>query len=313
MRTRLKSFGVFSLSAVDLFASAMGAFIVICLVLMPDYQKEVRLEGHFKFIEELANQAEAQLDESEQGMQRRLDALRAEQALNAQVQNERDIVSGALASLEKQLAAASQPPPPEPEVVAEPVVDPGPTNLVTFRFLGLKTDQTRYLLMIDLNGYLGQYEELMEKTVRRALESLQPGMEFGLLAFQQLDAGPRLLRWPEDGGLAPVSRRNRAAAMDFTEGLSGQYGGSSPLAAAFEEAFTSEAGAIILISDGLPNPAFNKNLPPGALVRDITLNNTAGKEIHAVTIGDYFKYRGTVQFMESLARANSGGFLALAQ
>jgi Mg-chelatase subunit ChlD len=101
--------------------------------------------------------------------------------------------------------------------------------------------------------------------------------------------------------------------MDFTAGLSGQYGGSSPLAAAFEEAFSSEAGAIILISDGLPNPAFNKSLPPSALVRDITLNNTAGKEIHAVTIGDYFKYRGTVQFMESLARANSGGFLALAQ
>jgi hypothetical protein len=36
-------------------------------------------------------------------------------------------------------------------------------------------------------------------------------------------------------------------------------------------------------------------------------------EIHAVTIGDYFKYQGTVAFMESLARANSGGFLALAQ
>jgi hypothetical protein len=29
-------------------------------------------------------------------------------------------------------------------------------------------------------------------------------------------------------------------------------------------------------------------------------------------VGDYFKYRGTVEFMESLARANSGGFMALA-
>ena len=64
---------------------------------------------------------------------------------------------------------------------------------------------------------------------------------------------------------------------------------------------------------GLPNPAFNENMPPGALVRAITLRNVPGKEIHAVTIGDYFKYRGTVEFMESLARANSGGFLALAQ
>jgi len=29
-------------------------------------------------------------------------------------------------------------------------------------------------------------------------------------------------------------------------------------------------------------------------------------------VGDYFKYRGTIEFMESLARANAGSFLALA-
>ena len=76
MRTRIRSFGVFSLSAIDLFASAMGAFIIISLILMPDYQKEVRLEGHFNYIEQLAREAEARLDESEQGMQERLEALR---------------------------------------------------------------------------------------------------------------------------------------------------------------------------------------------------------------------------------------------
>ena len=45
MRTRLRNLGVYSLSAIDLFASAMGAFIIITIVLMPDYQKEVRLQG----------------------------------------------------------------------------------------------------------------------------------------------------------------------------------------------------------------------------------------------------------------------------
>jgi hypothetical protein len=47
-------------------------------------------------------------------------------------------------------------------------------------------------------------------------------------------------------------------------------------------------------------------------VRSITLSNSRAQEIHSVTVGDYFKYRGTVEFMESLARANSGGFMALA-
>jgi hypothetical protein len=301
---------VFSLSAIDLFASAMGAFIVISLILMPDYQKEVRLEEHLRYIEALARETEARLDESERGMEDRLEALRAAQTLREQMRSEREIVDGEISALEAQLASlARRPPPPEEEVIPEPSSPP----LVTFRFLGLQTEKTRFMILVDMNGYLGQYDELMEKTVRRALESMQPGFEFGVLAFQQVDTGPRFLRWPAEGGLAPMNPRNRAAAHRFMGELAGQYAGSSPLSAAFEEAFASEAEAIILISDGLPNPNFNKNLPPGGLVRDITLANTTGKDIHAVTLGDYFKYRGTVEFMESLARANSGGFLALSQ
>jgi hypothetical protein len=47
------------------------------------------------------------------------------------------------------------------------------------------------------------------------------------------------------------------------------------------------------------------------LVRRVIQLNYAHKEIHAVTIGDYYKYRGTVEFMERLASNNSGGFLAV--
>lgn len=311
MRTRLRNFGVFSLSAIDLFASAMGAFIIISLILMPDYQKEVRLEGHFNYIEQLAREAEARLDESEQGMKDRLEALRAAQTLHQQMLSEQEIVTSEIAILQAKLAEARQPPSPMPK--AEPIPDPDSSNLVTFRFLGLKTEKTKFLLMVDLNGYLGQYESLMEETVERALESLQPGFQFSVLAFQQIDSGPRFLHWPNDSELVPVSQKNRSEASRFIHDLSGQYAGSSSLSAAFAEAFRSEADAIILISDGLPNPVFNKNLPPNALMREITLANTEHKEIHAVMLGDYFKYRGTVEFMESLARANDGGFLALAQ
>jgi hypothetical protein len=66
------------------------------------------------------------------------------------------------------------------------------------------------------------------------------------------------------------------------------------------------------VSDGLPNPEFNQNLSSSRLVRTITLANRQRQEIHTVTIGDYFKYQGTVEFMEALAGANSGQFQALA-
>lgn len=70
-------------------------------------------------------------------------------------------------------------------------------------------------------------------------------------------------------------------------------------------------GAKFLFGDGLPNLTFNESLSTGRLVRSVTLANPAGKEIREETVGDYFKYSGTVEFMESLARASSGGFLEL--
>jgi hypothetical protein len=187
------------------------------------------------------------------------------------------------------------------------------SNQVTFRFLGLKTDKKRILFLVDMNRFLASHEDLVTRTVVRAMESLQTGYRFAILGFQQQDAGPRFFRWPTDGSLVDMNPRSRAEAKAFLGDLQGRFQGSAPLLSAFEQAFQSQADAIVLISDGLPNPAFNAGLSPSRLIRSITVSNTRGKEIHAVTIGDYFKYRGTVEFMESLARANAGGFLALAE
>ncbi len=312
MKSRMRNFGVFSLSAVDLFASAMGAFIIITIILMPDYQKEVRLEGHLEYIESLAGQTEALVNDSETGINSLQDSLSAAQSRQLDLLAEQDIISSELETVAALLQARKdQPPPPPPSDIE--LEDENQSKLVTFRFLGLKTDKTRFLIMIDMNKYLAEYDTLILKTVSRALSSLQSGYQFGILGFQQLDTGPRYHRWPEDGSLALISGRSRAEALRFVRRLSDQYEGASSLQSAFKTAFDSPAEALILISDGLPNPDFNGNLPPRALVQDIVLANHQKKEIHAVTVGDYFKYKGTVEFMESLARANSGGFLALAQ
>jgi len=309
VRSRRRTFEVYSLSAIDLFASAMGAFIVISIILMPDYQKEVRSQGDLEYLEALAGRTQALLDEAETGRREQLEALLAAQTRHLRLQAELETVSSELETVEaEQQARRDQPPPPPAPVV--PPEDEG-SNLVTFRFLGLKTDRKRILFLVDMNAFLAEHETLVRRTVVRAMDSLQTGYEFGILGFQQQDEGPRYYRWPADGGLAAMNDRNRAAAIGFLENLSRRFEGSSSLLTAFGQAFDTPAEAIILISDGLPNPAFNDGLSPSRLVRAITVANTRGREIHAVTIGDYFKYRGTVEFMESLARANAGGFLAL--
>ena len=311
MRTRLRNLGVYSLSAIDLFASAMGAFIIITIVLMPDYQKEVRLEGHLAQIESMANQTEADLNDTVVGMDSMQQALQTAQQRQLELQAEHEIMSSEIDVIRARLQAHAEGPPPAPR--EEESDEELGSNLVTFRFLGLKTDKTRILVMIDMNKYLAEHERLVARTVARALESLKPGYEFGILGFQQLDSGPRYHRWPQNGALTPMNGSNRAAALRFVRGLSGQFAGSSSLRGALDEALAGPAEAVILLSDGLPNPTYNNGLPPRALIQDIVRTNNRGLEIHAVTLGVYCKYNGTVDFMETLARANEGGFLALTQ
>jgi hypothetical protein len=312
MRSRRRNFEVYSLSAVDLFASAMGAFIIITIILMPDYQKEIRSLGDLQYLEELAGKTQAILDETEQGSKDILEALLAAQTRQQQLQARHEVVSSELETLNaEQQARNDQPPPPPPSPVVTPEKEG--SNQVTFRFLGLKTDKKRILFLVDMNKYLAGHESLVRRTVVRAMESLQTGYEFAILGFQQQDSGPKYYRWPADGTLANMTDQTRSEAKKFLASLSRKFEGSSSLIDAFNVAFQSPADAIILISDGLPNPVFNNNLSPGRLVRSITVSNTKAKEIHAVTVGDYFKYRGTIEFMESLARANAGAFLALAE
>lgn len=304
--------GVFSLSAIDLFASAMGAFIIITIILMPDYQKEVRLEGHLQYIDSLKGETEAILNDTEKGIVSMTEALSTAQTRQMELQAEQEIISSELETINARLQARNDQPPPPPPSPVETEEKQG-SNLVTFRFLGLKTDKTRILVLVDMNKYLADHEALVAKTVIRALDSLKSGYEFGILGFQQLDSGPRYHRFPENGGLLAMNPANRAQAKRFAHQLAGKFAGSSSLRDAFAQALETPAEALILLSDGLPNPAYNGGLPPRALIQDIVLANTRGVEIHAVTIGDYFKYKGTVEFMENLARASSGGFLALAQ
>jgi hypothetical protein len=133
--------GLFAVT-VDLFASAMGAFIVISIIMMPDYQKEVRSQGDLEYLEQLAGQTEALLQETEEGQRELLEALLAAQTRHQQLQADYEIVSSELQTLEaEQQARNDQPPPPPPGPVVTPEEEG--SNLVTFRFLGLKTERRR--------------------------------------------------------------------------------------------------------------------------------------------------------------------------
>jgi len=308
MRRRERSSEVFTLSAIDLFASAMGAFLIITLILMPDYRKEVMAEGDNTLLERLMAESRDALEDADEqrseAQSREAFALQQLEDLMAEASRLRNDIEEA----EERLMADYDPPPPP-----EPAEDLSPVDEVSFRFLGLKTDERRFLFIVDLNRFLEPHADLMARTVSRTLDSLRDQHEFAILAFNQQDRGPVFLRWPADGGLVNASRRNLEGARDFLAGLEGRYVGSSPILRALGEGLESDADALVLFSDGLPNPRYNDGLDGAGIISRISRENVTDKEIHAVTIGDYFKYRDTIRFMETLAKANGGGFMALSR
>lgn len=294
------------MSAIDLFASAMGAFLIITIILMPDYRKEVMAEGDNTLLEQLLAESEDALEDVDEQKSEAQSRKQFAQLELDELMAQASLLRNRLEEAEEQLENRFDPlPPPQPEA------EISPNDEVSFRFLGLKTDERRFLLLVDLNGFLKPHAELVIDSVSRTLSSLRDQHEFSILAFNQQDGGPVYLRWPADGQLVSASPRNLAAARQFLDSLEGRFGGSSPVLGALQSGLASDADALVLFSDGLVNPRYNSGLDGTGIVSRIARENVQNKEIHAVTLGDYFKYRTTIQFMETLAKANDGGFMAL--
>lgn len=306
---------IFSLSAIDLFAAAMGAFALLTIVLMPFYQKEIQERTPENAIADLLRAAENSVVATEE-QRKALEAKRSAAASNVSaIKSEEEALLAKLKAAEAALL--------EKEANAEPVVEvpepiankPGPEKkdaVVSFRFLGMKTRKNDIVLALDMNRCMGGHEISVNQAVERVISSLQEDHSLQVVGFQQTDSGPRTQSWPSNGGLRRVTGTARSEAIGFAEGLSRRFGGSASMLDAFEKMIAGPGEAIFLVSDGLPNPRANNGLNPSQLARRITQINGGRKEIHTVVVGNYFDYSGTVEFMERLSEQNNGQFLALA-
>lgn len=309
MKIRRSNFEVFSLSAVDLFASAMGAFVLLSIILMPDYGKTARTEDSAQHepVEEPRNTADlmaraaarrASIERKVGSAEQRLAEIRAQEAT---LLDQLRVVENATVRERPRDSDAPEP------VMAEPV-----KNRVSFRFLGMKTRGQDFAIVVATNKHLASHASLVQGAVKDILESLQPGHAFTILAYQYGDDGVRYQQWPEGGAVAEANAQNRIAANDFMRRIGSQFGGAASTFQALQKALAMPVDAIFLISDGFVVPAANDGLGSDALVARITQANGGRKQIHTVTVGEYFRYRGTVDFMQALARANDGGFQARA-
>ena len=316
MKKRSRDIEIFSLSAIDLFAAAMGAFALLAIILLPYYQKEIQERTPENAISDLLRAAENSTVEAEE-KRKALERKRSAAAQNvSDIKNEEDKLLAKLRAAEATLTqkqAQSERAIITPEPIAKA---PAPAKkkkaIISVRFLGLKTTKDDIVVALDMNRCLGGHEAGVKKAVSRITSSLQDNHRLQIVGFQQTDIGPRLRNWPSSGGLQRIIGSAASDADNFTNQLTQSFGGSASMLDAFTKILNGPGEAVFLVSDGLPNPRANNNLGPNALVREITRLNAGRKEIHTVVVGNYFDYQGTVEFMEDLAAANQGQFLALA-
>lgn len=307
MRSPNRDTAVFSTSAIDLFASALGAFILLVMILFPYYRNAGSADS-WSEVEDLMlkrrlaqGEIENLLAKNEQS-QSELERL---QQMNAGIEQSLSRLLKDLRDAKTQVTDITV-----PEPVLEEVPEARPTAVVSgveFSILGLATEAKNFVIVIDMSGSMMAYSDLMFSSVVDILAPMTAENSFAIIGYQGAPA-PYLHTFPRTNRLVQATPENLQQAREFVSALSQRFAGSTPTHQALLAALQFPAEAIILLSDGEPDSS------PNGIIRDITsLNRYDRKEIHTVALGDYTENRALVLFLQTLARQNNGDFVGVSR
>ena len=274
MRKPKREINIFSMAALDLFASGLGAFILIAVIALPYYLKTDRsLTQEIGKLQQQLEQAQAQIAElSQQNQQLRQDNQRLEQE-NQQLRQESQ-------QLEKQLQEAT-----------------------TLALLGITTKANSFVVLVDMSGSMQKYTKIMQSTIGQLLEPLGAEHAVQIIGFQ---GSGNLRPWQRPRNMASMDSANKSQALRLIATWTQNFSGGTPTRSALLEALNYASEAIILLTDGKPDGDHD------SILREVTRANGGSKEIHTIAIGDYRSKQELVDFLEALAKANGGGFLGVA-
>ena len=334
MKKSNREINIFSMSTLDLFASAMGAFILITLVLFPyvlntvdseegdseDREAEIKAELAERLAEIKAEFAER---EAEIKAQLKAQAKAQVEALQPQVPNidgskggdSEERLAEVKSELEGQVEALKR----QAEILQEQIDS-------TAILLGIRTRAKKFVFVVDMSGsmnltapvYRNRYPDGQDHrpSVILSIEALLVGfkteMELAMIGFQ--DDGYIFTRWavwhhwPGNKTYFRVNQNTRHRVMSQVKDWMGQVSGGTPTFEALREALALNPEEIILLTDGQPTGGqYGNNWR--SIVNAITNLNTRKIPIHAVAIGDYLAQGDFVEFLVALTKRNDGALV----
>ena len=319
MQKRSRELSIFSMSALDLFASALGAFILITIVLLPFFpnlnmsgQEKAELEQAQAELEqakaELA-QAEAELEQAKAKSEREKAKLEREKTNLEQEKAKLERVKAQAPKTERQLEkrvkalqqelerAKAQAPKAERRVEAlQQEIDD------TTVLLGIKTKAKKFVFVIDMSGSIyrpGQqdYRQFITLAMQDMLAAFKSEIEVCLIGFQDSNL---LHYWPQNRGYFQVKKNTRDRVVGQVKNWMKLVDGGTPTRAALLAAIALDPEEIILLSDGAPSEDWRK------VVRAVTAKNRRKIPIHAVAVGNYVSDRKFIDFLVQLTERNNG-------
>ena len=310
MKKSSREINIFSMSTLDLFASAMGAFILITLVLFPyvlntgdseDREAEVKAELAERLAEIKAEFAER---EAEVKAQLKAQAKTQVEALQPQVPNIDDSKGGdseeRLAEVKTELEGQIEALKRQAEILQEEIDS-------TSILLGIKTRAKKFVFAIDMSESMRDYRQSMILSIEALLTGFKSDMELVMIGFHTNRYGNRSLLhyWPTNRTYFQVNQNTRNRVMSQVKDWMGQVGGGTPTFEALREALALNPEEIILLTDGQPSGGQYSGDWRG-IVNTTTSLNTQKIPIHAIAIGDYLAQGNFVEFLVELTKRNDG-------
>ena len=312
MKKRSRELSIFSMSALDLFASALGAFILITIVLLPFFpnlnmsgQEKAELEQAEAELEqakaELA-QAEAELEQAKAKSEREKAKLEREKA---KLKQEKTKLEQAKAKSEREKAKLERAKAKAPktksqlekrvEALQQEIDD-------TTVLLGIKTKAKKFVFVIDMSGSIYQpgqqdYRQFITLSIQDMLAAFKSEIEVCLIGFQESN---RLHYWPQNRGYFQVKKNTRDRVVGQVKNWMRLVDGGTPTRAALLAAIALDPEEIILLSDGAPSEDWRM------VVRTVTAENRRKIPIHAVAVGNYVADRKFIDFLVQLTERNNG-------
>ena len=272
VKTRNREINIFSMSALDLFASALGAFILIAIILLPFFPN---LNANIDS-EKLKRENEKLKAENEQ-LEKRVEAMqRSSQSPNS----ENEKLKRENAKLQREIDN-------------------------TAVLLGIETKAKKFVLVVDMSGSIYQagrqdYRQFIKLSVQAMLDAFRSKIELCMIGFHAPNRVTQLHYWPENRQYFQVEKHAHGRITSAINRWMGRVAGGTPTRAALLAAIELRPEAIILLSDGAPSE------PWIDVVDAVTRRNAQRIPIHAAAVGNYVGQRDFIEFLVQLTTRNGG-------